>query len=128
MSGERQHPAAAPLGVDVAGDAELAEAIAHRVAELVAARVAPRLMTVEQVAEMLQVRSEWVYEHADELGALRLGGGRRGRLRFDAEQLRERLRAQPAAGAARRAPAGARPRRAPRPPGSPPLLRVGPKR
>ncbi|MDW5597639.1 hypothetical protein VSS74_25030, partial [Conexibacter stalactiti] len=113
MSGA-EHDAPTPLDVGLAADGELAEAIARRVAELVAARVAPRLLTVEQVAEMLQVRSEWVYEHADELGALRLGGGRRGRLRFDAEQMRERLRARPAVGgAARSAPARARPRRAP---------------
>ncbi|MDO8209272.1 helix-turn-helix domain-containing protein [Conexibacter sp. CPCC 206217] len=108
-----------------ASDPELAEAIAQRVAELVAARP-PRLLTVEQVAEMLQVKPEWVYEHAGELGALRLGGGARGRLRFELEQVRERLRAQ-AAGPQR--PVRARPRRAPRPrPADGPLLRVGPKR
>jgi hypothetical protein len=110
----------------------LAEAIALRVAELVAARPPARLLTVEQLAEMLQVRREWVYEHADELGALRLGGGARGRLRFDAERVRERLDgrlgASPAAASRSRARAR-RPRQAAAPrDGEPPLLRVGPKR
>ncbi|MDO8187233.1 hypothetical protein Q5424_09275 [Conexibacter sp. JD483] len=111
-------------------DGELAEAIARRVAELVAPRPPAPLLTAEQVAAMLQVRAEWVYEHAAELGALRLGGGARGRLRFDAEQVRERLRG-PAAAADRPAPAAgptARPRRRRPRTGETPLLRVGPKR
>jgi excisionase family DNA binding protein len=31
------------------------------------------LLTVEEVAARLRVKSSWVYTHADELGALRLG-------------------------------------------------------
>ena len=112
-----------------AADGALAEAIALRVAELVAARPPARLLTVEQVAEMLQVRREWVYEHADELGALRLGGGARGRLRFDAEQVRARLGAATAPSSAAAGRPRARPRQTAAPhDGDPPLLRVGPKR
>jgi predicted DNA-binding transcriptional regulator AlpA len=35
-----------------------------------------------EVARRLGVSREWVYEHAEELGATRLGSGRRPRLRF----------------------------------------------
>lgn len=34
------------------------------------------------VAEHLSVERSWVYDHADELGAVRLGSGPRARLRF----------------------------------------------
>jgi hypothetical protein len=72
-------------------DPELVEAIAARVVEL--SREAPTLMTVDEVAAMLQVRPEWVYEHADELGAYRLGSGTKGRLRFDRHRVLGRLEA-----------------------------------
>jgi hypothetical protein len=116
---------AAPEPAD-ALDGGLAEAIARRVAELVAPRPPAPLLTAEQVAAMLQVRAEWVYEHAAELGALRLGSGGRGRLRFDAEQVRERLRGAPAA--ERGGAPTPTPRRRRSRPGATPLLRVGPKR
>lgn len=32
-----------------------------------------KLLTVEQVAAFLQVKSSWVYGHSEELGAIRLG-------------------------------------------------------
>jgi excisionase family DNA binding protein len=31
------------------------------------------LLTVDEIAARLRVKSSWVYTHADELGALRLG-------------------------------------------------------
>jgi hypothetical protein len=44
-------------------------------------------LNAAEVAELLRVTREWVYQHADELGAVRLGGGRRPRLRFRRESL-----------------------------------------
>jgi hypothetical protein len=43
----------------------------------------PQLLTANQVAERLAVEPAWVYSHADELGAIRLGSGDKPRLRFD---------------------------------------------
>jgi hypothetical protein len=74
------------------------EAIARRVAELLAATdAAPaRLADAAAVAEALGVDREWVYAHANDLGAIRLGGPH-GRLRFDLQVVRERLGDTPAA-------------------------------
>ncbi len=44
-------------------------------------------LDARQVARRLGVSREWVYEHADELGASRIGGGRRPRLRFPAHAM-----------------------------------------
>jgi hypothetical protein len=65
----------------------IVEAIAQRVTELLRADLAPspRLLTPSQVAERFAVSRTWVYEHAVELGAMRLGQGPKARLRFDAE-------------------------------------------
>jgi hypothetical protein len=43
----------------------------------------PQLLDAAAVARMLGVTRGWVYEHAAELGAIRLGAGSRPRLRFD---------------------------------------------
>lgn len=53
---------------------------------------AERLLTVSDVAEALRVEPAWVYEHARELGALRLGGGRRAPIRFEARTIAARVR------------------------------------
>jgi hypothetical protein len=45
------------------------------------------LLTVDDLAERLQVPSSWVYSHAANLGAYKLGKY----LRFDWDQVRERL-------------------------------------
>lgn len=45
----------------------------------------PQLVDAAAVAAMLGVTRGWVYEHASELGAVRLGAGTRPRLRFDLE-------------------------------------------
>jgi len=42
-----------------------------------------RLVDAGTVAAVLGVSRAWVYEHADELGGVRLGGGAKPRLRFD---------------------------------------------
>jgi predicted DNA-binding transcriptional regulator AlpA len=46
------------------------------------ARAREGLVDAATVAEYLGVERSWVYEHADELGARRLGFGPRARLRF----------------------------------------------
>jgi hypothetical protein len=52
--------------------------------------VADRLLTADQLAETLGVARSFVYDHADELGAYRLGSGPRARLRFDLDEVRRR--------------------------------------
>ena len=71
------------------------EAIAQRVAELLADRLAPpaareRLVDAVQLAELLGVERDWVYAHATQLGGVRLGGPK-GRLRFDLNMVAERV-------------------------------------
>ena len=65
----------------------IVETIAQRVAELLRTDLGltPRFLTPLQVAERFAVSRKWVYDHAEELGATRLGQGPRARLRFDTE-------------------------------------------
>ena len=42
-----------------------------------------RYVDAATVAALFGVERDWVYAHKNELGALRLGSGRRARLRFD---------------------------------------------
>ena len=76
-------------------DPESIEALACRLAELLSPRETPRpraqLITAEEVAQWWGIGRRWVYDHADDLGARRLGGGRRPRLRFDPDEVAERL-------------------------------------
>ena len=51
----------------------------------------PRQLTAAEVAEWWGVERSWVYDHAAELGVRRLGSGPRPRLRFDPEEVAERL-------------------------------------
>jgi hypothetical protein len=79
-----------------ARDLALVDAVAERVLELVAERGAPRgrspLVSAGELAEILGTSRDYVYRHADDLGAVRLGGdGPRSehggsRLRFDVEK------------------------------------------
>ena len=70
-------------------DADDVEAIARRVAELVGH--VSRLVDAHTVAAELQVERDWVYAHANELGAVRLGNGSKARLRFDMRHVRARV-------------------------------------
>jgi hypothetical protein len=67
---------------------------AERIAALVAAELRreppPRFLDATATARMLGVERDWVYEHVEELGGIRLGGAR-GRLRFDRGRVCERL-------------------------------------
>ena len=75
----------------------LVEAIAQRVAELLRAELhlAPRLLTPSEVADRFAVSRTWVYEHATELGAIRLGNGPKARLRFDPDRVRRVVNREP---------------------------------
>jgi len=52
------------------------------------------LLTATDVAVAFNVARGWVYAHADELGALRLGDGPRRRLRFDPAIVTQQLQAR----------------------------------
>jgi hypothetical protein len=90
--------------------AESIEALARRLAELLGVEgpepEAPRKMiSAAEVSARWGVARRWVYNHASELGACRLGCGSRPRLRFDPAEVAERL------GAPERGPARADGRR-----------------
>jgi hypothetical protein len=50
-----------------------------------------RLLTADELSAWLHVSKAYVYEHAVELGALRLGAGPKARLRFEPEEVRRRI-------------------------------------
>jgi hypothetical protein len=84
------------------------ERIAQRTAELVAdARGAgSRIVDVATVARQLGVSVAYVYEHQRELGAMRLGRGRRACLRFDLASIVRSLRPPDQPAAPERSPGG----------------------
>jgi hypothetical protein len=71
------------------------EAIARRTAELLRNdRPATfALVDARELADQLGVSVDYVYGHATQLGAIRLGDGRRARIRFDLAVAREALEA-----------------------------------
>jgi hypothetical protein len=74
-------------------DDEDIEQIARRVAQLLGtahAHPGPRYVDAGDLARMLGIERQWIYAHARELGAIRLGGPR-GRLRFDVGRVAEAL-------------------------------------
>lgn len=79
---------------------ELAEQVAERAAAKLAERIGelparePSLIDVAEVARRFGVSRDYVYEHSDELGALRLGSGRNPRLRFDPSKVEQALTAK----------------------------------
>lgn len=67
-------------------DPQTIEAIARRVIELQDRRGlsgGPELVDAVELARRLGIERSWVYTHAIELGAIKLGSGRKPRLRFD---------------------------------------------
>jgi hypothetical protein len=73
-------------------DGESTEAVARRVVELLRDEyIGGGLIDATEVARRFSVSRDYVYEHADELDAVRLGDGSRARLRFDPVTVRERL-------------------------------------
>ena len=114
------------------------EQIAQRVTQLLRhdqhdiARAPQRsggLMDAGQLARHLRVTRAWVYQHADELGAIRVGAGPRARLRFDPDTVAAALGAERKHEPSRssKTPA-ARTRPSARPAPSTPLLPVTPRR
>ena len=82
------------------------------------------MLTVSQLAQHLHLHPAWVYEHADELGAIRIGQGPKARIRFDLYTAKEALRQNQPSRAPAPAPATAKPRPTPRrrrPSTSPPV-------
>jgi hypothetical protein len=68
------------------------EAIAHQVVKLLGDE--PRLgqhVDTTALAIMLGVSGDWVREHAAELGAIRIGNGPKGALRFELRRVRTAL-------------------------------------
>ena len=73
-------------------DAATIRAIAREVARLTGP--GGGLLTASEVAVAFNVARGWVYAHADELGAIRLGDGPRPRLRFDPAVVSQRLQSR----------------------------------
>lgn len=49
------------------------------------------MLSAAEVAELFGVSRRWVYDNAEALGARRLGAGARPRLRFDPDEVAERI-------------------------------------
>jgi hypothetical protein len=81
-------------------DADEIEAIAERSAQRVLQllRTAPpsahRLLEPKELAVELGVSTDYVYEHAADLGAMRLGDGPKARLRFELETAKRAMRSR----------------------------------
>jgi hypothetical protein len=69
----------------------IAESVVERMSELIRPRLWLGLVDAADVARRLGVRESWVYAHADELGAIRLGDGEKARLRFDLERVAQAI-------------------------------------
>ena len=73
----------------------IADAVAHEIAEVVATRSTTfGFVDARELAEELGVSIDYVYAHATELGAMRLGSGPKARIRFDLDRAREAFEAQ----------------------------------
>jgi len=68
-------------------DPQVVDAIARRVVELLEKKGLQRreLVDAAELARILGIERSWVYAHAIELGAVKLGSGSKPRLRFDPE-------------------------------------------
>jgi len=88
-------------------DAQDIDAIAEAVAARLVAKpdCQPRFIDAAAVARLLGVERDWVYEHASQLGGIRLGGSR-GRLRFDRQAIVDQLAREADLGPAATTPSG----------------------
>lgn len=83
---ERLHPA------DVETIAALVAAhVTRELEDRLGAAPTAGLVDAAEVAQRFGVTAEWVRDHADELGVVRLGDGPRPRLRFDLRAVAERI-------------------------------------
>lgn len=64
------------------------DAIARAVVRLMPRAGVPHLLNVPEVAEYVDMSTDWVRDHAAQLGGVRLGDGTRGELRFEADKVR----------------------------------------
>jgi hypothetical protein len=72
------------------------EAVATRVADLLREQQSNlELVDAAAIARQFGVSRDFVYQHADELGAVRLGSGPKARLRFDPAKVGRVLRRPP---------------------------------
>jgi len=77
--------------------ADSIEALASRLAEFLGgASPAVRggseeMLDAAEVGRRWGISRRWIYDHADDVGAMRMGGGPRPRLRFDPAEVAERL-------------------------------------
>jgi hypothetical protein len=87
---------AAPTGKETAGDTldrladQIADRLAVRLTGLMPAQP-ERLVDAAEIARMCSKTRSWVYEHAGELGAIRLGNGSRPRLGFSPARVAAQL-------------------------------------
>lgn len=73
-------------------DADI-EAVATRVADLLrVGQASAQLVDATEIARRFGVSRDFVYDHADDLGAVRLGNGPKARLRFDPAKVGRALR------------------------------------
>ncbi len=72
----------------------IAERAAHRVVQLLEqpAPGAYQLLDPKELARALNVSLDYVYAHAADLGAMRLGDGPKARLRFDLQTAQRAMR------------------------------------
>jgi predicted DNA-binding transcriptional regulator AlpA len=101
-------------------EADQVQAIAQAVADVLAERglvvyagpsPSARVLKVVEVARLLGRSSAWVYEHAAELGAIRMGRGPKARIGFDVATIEQWKREHQIAPPQRRQPTRRRPRR-----------------
>ncbi len=128
---QRRHGLAAARRIAVELTPQTVEQIASRVAQLMHHQQAetsptgtPGWMTAKELAAHLKLNPAWVYEHAQELGAIRTGTGPKARIRFDLHTATQALKQQQPA-----PPAAATPRRTTTPHPAPyptdtPLLQI----
>ena len=100
----RPHPIAEAINLGAPTVTELSpraiEAIATRVIELLhehpqQPQHPDSLIDVAELARQTGLSRTWIYEHARELGAIRLGDGPRARLRFNPDTVKRLLEREP---------------------------------
>lgn len=85
----------APIVTDLCLSAEQLVELAYLIADRLEGcrEVRPALVGVREVAAYLAVDASWVYEHAREIGARKLGDGPKARLRFSLAEVDQKLSA-----------------------------------
>lgn len=81
---------------DVLAELRLLRAELHELRQSTATTTQPRarLVTATELAAELGVSRDWIYQHRDDLGAVRIGDGPKARLRFDIDAARQAIGAR----------------------------------